>query len=108
VVTYVTSRKGPSVMAELRKDGDNVVMIFDVNDVYKNTAVFANHRDYIAHMFRLHGYEITKWNWDKNPENGKWEKYEDGLKFMSTDRQVDIAIEITGTVGKNIRRIENG
>ncbi len=100
-------------MADFKVDGRKATLIFGVEDISQNSFLFKDHRQYIEHQFRQHGYEITKWNWDQNkdlprdPETGNypWVKYEDGLSFMSTDRTVDMQLEVIGTEGVNIRRI---
>lgn len=84
-------------------DGKQVRMTFGVEDVYNNTANFENHRAYINHHFKAHGLEITKWNWDRNPDTGKWENFKDGVQFKSTDSQLDLRIEVIGTIGVNIK-----
>ena len=78
---------------------------FSALDVWNNIKYFKDHRAYVKHRFNEMGYEVTKWNWDKNPETGSWEKDEDGITFKKNDSDLDLTIEVTGVVGKNLRQI---
>jgi hypothetical protein len=98
---------------EFKVDGNKATLYMGVEDISKNSFLFKTHREYIAHQFKAHGFEITKWNWEQNKDlpvdpntgNYPWVNRPDGLDFKSTDRTVDLTMEITGTVGVNIRRI---
>ena len=92
---------------DFRVDGKKVILVFGVQDIYKNTFLFPTHRAYIDFQFKKHGFEILKWNWDWNKETNHWEKIPDGLEFKSTDRQNDLQIEVIGTIGVNIKEIVN-
>lgn len=86
-------------------EGKKVVMTFSVQDVYQNTQFHKTHREFIQHVFKQHGYEVTKWNWDKDPDSSKWIHHPDGVQFMSSDRMVELYTEVHGIVGQNVREL---
>ena len=83
-----------------------VEVSFNHEDVYRNTANFKTHREYVQWLFKQKGYEVFKWNWDKDPDTGKWNSFPDGVEFEREDNtEKELRIVVRGTVGKNIRSL---
>lgn len=81
-------------MADVIIDGNKVKIIVSKDDIFRNTCLFKSYRDYIKHLFATKGFIVTKWR------SGK-----DGIMFAASDSVLNMTIEITGIIGKNIRRI---
>ncbi len=95
--------------------GSIIKFSFDQDDVFRNTAVFKNHREYIVWRFAQMGYLVTKWGWEmtgketdsSGKERGVWKQNKDGIQFKRNDSDIDLSIEVSGEVGVNIREIKD-
>lgn len=85
--------------------GEIIKFSFDAFDVHRNTQFFKDHRQYVEHRFAALGYEVTRWGWDMNPSTGRWEQQPDGIQYKRNDSDIDLSIEVTGVVGKNLRKL---
>ena len=85
-------------------EGNVASFKFDAFDVYNNTKYFKTHRDYVRYRFQQMGLEVVKWNWEQ-AENGKWFPNEDGIKFKRMESDINVIIEVSGVIGKSLRRL---
>lgn len=84
--------------------GSVVKFSFSALDVWNNIRFFDDHRSYVKHRFAELGFEVTLWNWDRD-EDGVWRQFPDGIQFKKNDSDIDMSIEVSGVVGKNIRKL---
>lgn len=95
---------------------ENVVIRFDPEDVFENAKHrhLKDHRHYVIARLQQLGLRVTKWGWEprdtglKKPDGKpivRWEKNENGIKFMQADDRM--VIEVHGIIGVNIERIDN-
>jgi len=85
--------------------GSVIKFSFSATDVFNNTKIFRDHRDYVRYRFAKMGYEVTQWNWDMDPETGRWEQYKDGVGFKKNDSDIELSIEVSGVVGLNLKEL---
>ncbi len=92
--------------------GSKIIVRITDEDISRNTAYFATHRQYVEHLFKQLGYIVTKWKYEEVGEKWSSEKLKmvkdlkhnpDGIIMMRTDSDINPLVEFHGEVGVNLQ-----
>lgn len=87
---------------EYTKNKSIVTVEVDEYAIHANVITFKTHRDFITHLFKERGYEVTQFG-HKYAPNGSVEKW--GLVFERADSDIRTLVLVKGIIGENIRPI---
>lgn len=84
--------------------GRKVKVTFTPEDMFNATALFKNHRDFLQHLFKKEGIEVTQFHNEYHPD-GTIKKQ--GIVVGRTDSDLVPTVTVEATVGINAREIHN-
>jgi hypothetical protein len=84
--------------------GRKVVVTFTPEDMFNATALFKNHRDFLQHLFKKEGIEVTQFH---NEYNADGTIKKQGIQVGRTDSDLIPTVTVTAVVGVNAKEIHS-